>query len=265
MNFEERLGFLIKDRKKTPWGKSLGFTSPSITAMFNGHIPGPEFLHAIRRAENVNLNWLLTGEGAPYIADYFHSGQALYQHLAVMLGSEPWQVYVCSHHTHACFVLTQPGQYEFKGKWVDYTIIHILSGPSDEALTDLLQIYSTEVKKVFVVDHLAPVVPQIMRGDIGTYELLHKENPILTPLPLNPDISEVEFSASARGERAIDISIMRAVVKLVDECEDKLNFDLTSTQRARVITAVYRQAERLDLDERDIQNAVETSLEVLTD
>lgn len=265
MEFEERLNFLLQDRKRTPWGKTLGFTSTSISSMFNGHVPGPEFLQAIRRAENVNLNWLLTGDGSVYISEYYQSGLSLSKHVSDMLEEEPWKVYVCSHRDVACMVLTQPGQYEFKGKWIDYTIVNVLSGPCDESLGEVLRNHHKGHGKVLVIDKIDPLVPHIASGDFGTYDLLEKQEPILNEVFVGPDISDIEFSNSSKIENSIDISVMRAVVKLVDECEHKLNVKLNSTQRARVITAVYRQAERLDLDERDIQNAVETSLEVLMD
>lgn len=264
-SFEERLNNVLDDRKQTPWGKSLGFTSASISHIFSGgRIPGPEFLQAIRRAENVNLNWLLTGEGSPYITEHFISGSELSEYLTNMLEDEPWRVYVCSHTEIACLLLTQPGQYEFKGKWIDYTIAHILVGPSDESLNEILELHDKVKNEVIVLDLVPPLAREIMVGNVGTYLLLDRSPSLLDSRP-RLKLSEITFSASSHSDAKIDVSVMRAVVKLVDECEDKLDIELTSAQRARVITAVYRQAERLSLEEEDIQNAVETSLEVLRD
>lgn len=264
MKFEEHLVFLIKDRKKTPWGKSLGFTSPSITAMFNGHTPGPEFLNAMRRAENVNLNWLLTGEGSPYIVEHFSTAEALRNHVCAMLQDEPWNGYVFAHHETACIILTQPGQYEFKGKWIDYSIIHVLVGPGDEALLNTLDDYNRHHGRLFIPDMAEQDKESLINGNIGTYQLLHQASPILTTDGALSDISELTFKSGTRLENPIDVSTMRAVVQLVDECEEKLNTKLNSNQRARVITAVYRQAERLELSEEDIQAAIETSFDVLS-
>ncbi|HDY7894727.1 TPA: transcriptional regulator [Vibrio vulnificus] len=265
MNFKDRLTFLIKDRKKTPWGKELGFTSPSITAMFNGHVPGPEFLQAIRRAENVNLNWLLTGEGAPYIVEYFQSADTLSDYVCAMLHEEEWVVYVCSSQGTACLVLTQPGAYEFKNKWIEYRIVHVLVGPSDDIVGNVLIDNHHDGKHIFV-----PLISEeerqaIITGQVGTYEMLEKNPPILNVFNATGHIGDLEFTGGERIEKPVNITTMRAVVRLVDNCENALGTSLSSDQRARVITAVYRQAEKSKLSDDEIQAIIETSFDVLKD
>ncbi|MCU8188322.1 transcriptional regulator [Vibrio vulnificus] len=233
--------------------------------MFNGHVPGPEFLQAIRRAENVNLNWLLTGEGAPYIVEYFQSADALSDYVSAMLHDEPWVVYVCSHVDTACLVLTQPGAYEFKGKFVDYNVIHVLVGPGDDVLANVLNDHNSDGGAVFVPFMTDNERKDLMAGKTGTYELLGGLEPLLNPRRAGSHISDIEFTGGERTEKPVDITIMRAVVRLVDDCEHTLGTSLTSDQRARVITAVYRQAERLKLTEEEIQATIETSLDVLSD
>lgn len=265
MNFEERLNCVLQDRKQTPWGQGLGFTSTSISSMFKGHTPGPEFLHAIRRAENVNLNWLLTGEGAPYIVEYFQSADALTDYLCAMLHEEEWTVYVCSSHGTACLVLTQPGAYEFKNKWIEYRIVHVIVGPSDDMVGNVLIDNHHDGKHIFV-----PLISEeerhaIITGQVGTYVLLDKNPPILNIFNATGNIDELEFTAGQRTEKPIDITIMRAVVRIVDDCENTLGISLTSDQRARVITAVYRQAEKLKLNEDELQAVIETTFDMLKD
>ncbi len=266
LSFEERLSFILQDRKQTPWGKGLGFTGASISHIFSGgRIPGPEFLQAIRKAENVNLNWLLTGDGSPFVVEYFLSADALSDYLAAMLHEEEWVVHVCSYHDIACIVLTQPGQYEFKGKWIDYRIVHVLVGPGDEVITELLHDYHRGQHAIFVSELTEEQRQAIIHGQVGTYLMLEQMNPMLNTVRVETHISQIEFTGGERTEKPVDIAIMRAVVRLVDECEQELRTSLTSNERARVITAVYRQAERLKLSEEEIQAAIETSFDVLSD
>ncbi|MCJ0817976.1 helix-turn-helix domain-containing protein [Vibrio vulnificus] len=266
LSFDERLNFVLKDRKQTPWGKSLGFTGASISHIFSGgRIPGPEFLQAIRRAENVNLNWLLTGEGAPYIVEYYQSADALSDYVCAMLHEEEWVVHVCSYRGIACVVFTQPGHYEFKGKWIDYRIVHVVVGPGDEVLTNLLHDYHKGGGHIFVPELTEEEREAVIQGQVGTYLMFEQMNPMLNTIRVETHITEIEFTGGERTEKPVDITIMRAVVRLVDDCEHTLGTSLTSDQRARVITAVYRQAERLKLTEEEIQATIETSFDVLSD
>lgn len=268
MNFEERLSFLIKDRKKTPWGKALGFTSPSITAMFNGHTPGPEFLHAIRRAENVNLNWLLTGEGSPYIVEYFQTADALTDYIAAMLADEKWSVYVCSTHDIACLVLTQPGSYEFKGKWIEYRIIHVVVGPCDDVLGNVLRDNHHDGEHIFVPTLSKESRQAIISGQVGAYELFDQNPPMLNIFNATGHIDDLEFTGGERNGKPIDIPTIRSVIRLVGEQEELLNTILSNEQKARVIAAVYRQVMRNNipnLPDETIAAAVEAAFDVLID
>lgn len=266
LSFDERLNFVLKDRKQTPWGKSLGFTGASISHIFSGgRVPGPEFLNAIRRAENVNLNWLLTGEGSPYIVQYYQTSDELSDYVCAMLHEEQWVVHIVSYQDVACLVLTQPGQYEFKGKWIDYRIVNIIAGPGDEVLTNILMDYHKSGGHIFIPELTQEQRKAIIAGDVGTYELCEQMNPILNTVRVEGHVSQIEFTSSERLDKPVNIAVMRSVVRLVDECEQELQTKLTSDERARVITAVYRQAERLNLSEEDIQAAIETSFDVLND
>ncbi|AYV20480.1 transcriptional regulator [Vibrio mediterranei] len=267
MNFEERLTFVLKDRKKTPWGNSLGFTSTSISTMFNGHTPGPEFLSSIRRAENVNLNWLLTGEGSPYIVEYFQTADALSDYVCAMIHDEPWVVYVCSHVDTACLVLTQPGAYEFKGKFVDYNMIHVLVGPGDDVLANVLNDHNSDGGAVFVPLMTDNERKDLMAGKIGTYELLGGLEPLLNPHKVGSHISEIEFTGAGSGEASVDLPTMRTVIRLVDEKETELQADLTTEQRARIIAAVYKQLSRIEqpVSEQAFSAAIEAAFDVLID
>lgn len=264
MSIDARLNFVIKDRKKTPWGKSLGFTSPSITAMFNGHTPGPEFLNAIRRAENVNLNWLLTGEGQPYIVNSSIDEHHLAELVDTMLTDENWTVYVCDLSSLAVLVFTQPGQYEFKGKWIDYQMLEVHCGPGSEKLAAVLRQHQSS-RQIFIAKLHEDAVWNIAMGQTGTYELLHSDNALLKHHHQAKE-SELQFLADRTSSEPVDLSLMRAVITLVNDCADELGESLNAEQMSRVITAVYRQADRLGLTSEDLTpESIRTAIDVVRD
>ena len=64
--FLERISFILGGRKKHPWGHALGIRSTRITQMFLGQVPTADALEIIHRAEGVSIDWLLTGDAAPF-------------------------------------------------------------------------------------------------------------------------------------------------------------------------------------------------------
>lgn len=269
MNFEERLNYVLQDRKQTPWGQSLGFTSTSISSMFKGHIPGPEFLYAIRRAENVNLNWLLTGEGTPYIADYFQSAEALCDYVVAMLEDESWQVFVFSDNETAGVVLSQPGQYEFKGKRIDYTILHILVGPGNDSLIGVLKTHKKNGKSVLIPMLTDKEMQLITSGSLGTYQLFHAVNPVLNPLTAL-EMHELQFRETTQKQHSVSIPTLRTVLRITAELEIKHEIELSVEQKARVVAVVYKQVSGLHLKlnilpDQAVIAAVEAAFDMLVD
>ncbi|EOX1582968.1 transcriptional regulator [Vibrio cholerae] len=260
--FVERLNLVLSDRKQTPWGKSLGFTGGSISSIFGGRIPGPEILNVIRRAENVNLNWLLTGEGKPFIVNYFPNAKDFVETLDAMLNDECWKVCVCALAEQTVLILTMPGQYEFKGKWVDYTMCEILVGHGSEELANVLRNHQGQRDIYITPDLPSETLKQIANGELGSYGLL-AEGFGYWIQPANSH--DLEFIQEARQGAPVSAPLMRAVVKLVEDCAQKSKQVLTNEQKSRVITAAYRQAERLNLTEDEILSAIETAFDVLKD
>ena len=269
LSFDERLNFVLKDRKQTPWGKSLGFTGASISHIFSGgRIPGPEFLQAIRRAENVNLNWLLTGEGSPYIVEYFQTADALTEHVRAMLKDETWDVYVCSHEETACIALTQLGAYEFKGKFIDYNIAHILTGPNSDELVYELRNHHYHKRRVFTPLLSENEQSKIITGQLGTYELFTSETALLKPSNIAIFKNEITFTSKEGSSTSIAFPILKEVIRVVGEKEAS-GIVLTIEQRARIIAAIYRQISRMDLPdpipEQAFSAAVEAAFDLLID
>ncbi len=265
MNFDERLSFLIHNRKKTPWGKALGFTSPSITAMFSGHVPGPEFLQAICRAENVNLNWLLSGKGKPFNVTYIQSAKSFVVYVNTMLTDENWQVCVCSLSEQTVLVLTQPAQYEFKGKWIDYTLCEVLVGQGSEELAFILNEHQPERDTYATPNLPGNILKKIVNGELGTYALLHHPDTHLENWMQPVSKDALVYVPENSKSTPISVSLMRTVIKLIDQYEKDTGLFLNIDPKARVITATYRQAEKSGLNEEEIKAIIETSYDVLKD
>ncbi|KFA98767.1 hypothetical protein [Vibrio sp. ER1A] len=263
MNFEERLTLVLNDRKKTPWGTSLGFTSTSISSMFNGHVPGPEFLQAIRKAENVNLNWLLTAQGTPFVIENYHDSFVLNDAVCELIKDEAWQVAICSHQDTAIVIMHLPAQYNFKGKWIDYEELEILVGPLSEQLIETCTRYQIKMGGgVYIPEISDDLKNDIMSGHYGTYLIGN----CISPVGQQTDLSELRFSLPEPKQSAVSLPLMREVVRLIEKCEKELYERLTPDQKARVITAVYRQAERLKLTADDLTpDSVLTAFDVVRD
>lgn len=67
--FSRRLDFLRKTgESKTSFAERLGVHQNSLSNYLNGKIPDGRTILKIHEATNVNIHWLLTGEGMPYIS-----------------------------------------------------------------------------------------------------------------------------------------------------------------------------------------------------
>lgn len=58
--------WVLGDRKITPWALDLGLSRGMVSRISEGHVPRPEVLSLIARAEGVSLDWLLDGIGPPW-------------------------------------------------------------------------------------------------------------------------------------------------------------------------------------------------------
>ncbi|EPT2759156.1 transcriptional regulator [Vibrio cholerae] len=181
MNIQERIDILLDGREITSWGSSLGLPPSSTTALLSGHTVEEKYLHAIRRAENVNLDWLLTGEGNPFIVRHFSDNYDFAETVESMLADEDLTVHVGFFKNQITLVLSQSGQYELNGKWFDYTSCEILTGNAITLISMFLFSHQHH-SKVYVFkgqaeSHLDEVyLSKIADGKLGTYSLLTKQD-----------------------------------------------------------------------------------------
>ena len=62
----KRLRRLIK--KPTVWHRELGVSQQRVHNYLHGRPPNADFLQRLCERKHVNINWLLTGEGNPYLS-----------------------------------------------------------------------------------------------------------------------------------------------------------------------------------------------------
>ena len=61
-----RLKQVQRDRSQREWSKQLHIPQPVLSRYLAGRTPTVTFLIHLARQENVNLNWLMAGEGEVY-------------------------------------------------------------------------------------------------------------------------------------------------------------------------------------------------------
>jgi hypothetical protein len=60
-----RLEILRGERSQREWARDLGVFQQNVNRYENGTTPHPNFLLGLTMQENVDIHWLLTGEGQP--------------------------------------------------------------------------------------------------------------------------------------------------------------------------------------------------------
>ena len=67
MDFSERIKSIRGRLKQADFGKRLGISQSAVQGYEQGGIPKGDILQRIHKEFGVNINWLLTGDGEPYI------------------------------------------------------------------------------------------------------------------------------------------------------------------------------------------------------
>lgn len=85
--FLERLIFLKNSRPTITWERNLDLERSSIQNMFDGQLPSIKALTRIAVVEQVNIDWLLFGNGNPYHRHEWLEGTALIDQLTSEINS----------------------------------------------------------------------------------------------------------------------------------------------------------------------------------
>ena len=126
--FLYRISWILGGRDKHPWGRSIGLKNSRIDSMFRGHVPQVDALERIRRAERVNLDWLISGEGAPYVIPNMRDDDASSEALKDYLqDGNDYVLYILAGRADAAVVLTLPVAIDYEdgteASFVDVVVI----------------------------------------------------------------------------------------------------------------------------------------------
>lgn len=179
-DFLARLEFVLDGRKRTPWGAALGLNKGTMGRIGKGHIPGPDLLIPIGRAERVSLSWLIDGAGAPFLITREETDSAMATLLDALF-DESWRITLCTDGARVVVVLTQPGQIEVNGEMRDYIITEVLVGPCGRKVLLTLDRHASECRLL----HLpAAELSRLSAGLMGN-RALHEQIAQAEVVPIN--------------------------------------------------------------------------------
>jgi len=205
-DFLSRLKCVAAGRDITPWLKGLGISGGTLTRVTKGQTPSTDFLTTLQRAENVRIDWMLSGRGTPYIATIGQSEVDCLLVLEQLLRDEPdWQVrHVSNGHRHA-YVLTMPSTWcPREGVEVSTTAIEVIASPG--GLRQAFPEIPTFAHHTLDAD----AFNRLVRGDIGTFELMgDATRPGLLAQPLDD-------AAEAAAEEKTDYRLHRELHLLIE-------------------------------------------------
>ena len=172
-NFLSILDELSGGRNKTPWLQDAGLTKGTISRLINGDSPSLDILSALARTENASLHWLTEDRGSPYRVIRVASDAEGWLLLDELLQETGWALYQFANATGACcLVLTQPGEFEIKGRTVPYTIVEILAGEIGPKTRERFVQVAENGFQLYAAEISDDEFDRLGTGHMGNYELL---------------------------------------------------------------------------------------------
>lgn len=199
-------------------------------------MPKGEALALIAKAENASFQWLITGEGSPFSVFRGRSDAECAEQLDIHLGEEDWRVHVITDGPNHAYVLTLPGQYQIKDRWVDYTIMEVITGPCGNETAQVIYRrtfhFESGPLELYLVNVDIDTMHELVSGTLGTYKialadhaLLRKAKPV-TGEVIVTQVSGVEAKRSAEPQerpepyQGLEAEILAEIHKM-DEAEKK--------------------------------------------
>lgn len=168
MSFRERLNTLLAGRPLTAWGRKNHLSGGTISRISGGQVPGQQILNLIQKVENVSLGWLLDGQGAAFLTHHEQTGDGMSDHIARLFAETGWTVtWLEDESGRIAISLTQPGQIDFKGNLVDYTITELVTGAVNSLVVSLLNNWPNKQRRYVP----GPTMGEIYTGRVGSYRL----------------------------------------------------------------------------------------------
>lgn len=245
-NLIERIEIVLDGRKLYPWAHSLGLSSGVVDSMKKNNLPGGEILALICRVENASFNWLSTGRGAPFYVGKSVTKGEFAERIGVHLeDSAEWQVSLITMNdmpdlTIAIFQM--PGEHNYKGKAVPYTIMEVECGRWSPIAAALLRKAENLTCYIITRTQKADIheFMQVVDGQAGTYRIsiwLQKLTPCFPQLVLERQRETHEVRESKPAE--LDPRRLRDVIRAV-KATHQYN-SMTDEQFSTVCAAVFRR------------------------
>jgi hypothetical protein len=177
----DRITQVLDGRKIYPWAKAIGISKGSIEAIMKlGGMPGADVLTALRRSENVRLEWILEGRGSPFAVTVCATDAEAAELLVDMTRTETWSLTVVWDTSRVALVLEQPGSYGVKDgkddkdrqlyREVPYRIADILVGRVGIGAITIARALAGEGDVGLVIVE-SVVMTLLQRGELGTYRI----------------------------------------------------------------------------------------------
>jgi hypothetical protein len=164
---------MLAGRKPAHWAKSYGISNGTLSRLSENTVPGPEILIVMQRAENVNVNWLLSSEDRPFMIDSHLDQTSFIDHLNYHSADSDYRMdYLLSQHLDTLVVVfSQPASMQFKDKTIGYKHIEALAGAiTPDTLNTLTKLKERHAHSYeFVLSDIQ--TRQLIKGDFGTYLL----------------------------------------------------------------------------------------------
>lgn len=200
MKINDRLLFLKGSRHVSAWERSAGIARGNLDrAIKDGHL-SDENIIKLRQYENLNVNWLLCGDGSPYQYSVFPSDVTLSEQLQAHCADEVgrWALTVVQRKSDLVFcavVLSMPGQYLAKAKdiesWIDYSIIEVLCGPIGHyCFAAILGNVWAATTQLLLDDHDAA---RLCTGFIGSYELTKDPGILMSATAVSTELFDLQL------------------------------------------------------------------------
>ncbi|WP_299732335.1 hypothetical protein [uncultured Endozoicomonas sp.] len=179
--FSKRVFYVLGNRKLHPWCATLGLSKGAADSIRADVIPGPGILLGIHRQERVNISWLLSGEGKPFIIDRVDTEQAFLDLFSKAMarpdGYDPkadtWarKIYLCHDKKRLLIAIAKPNatyihrtrKNETEVKYTKWALIH---GPFSEALFRLIADQFSLTKSMKSVEWFVSAMPQDAMGSM---------------------------------------------------------------------------------------------------
>jgi hypothetical protein len=271
MNISGRIENILSGRKITPWAKSLGLSSGMATKLQGNDLPGSDILALISYAENASITWLTTGRGQPFIVQSCETAEE-FKDIFMSCTGETISVLLSDNPAEGmAVVFSWQRDYPYKKKTIALREIRIAFCPANFSINALIDKTNSEERAAgghdFIVAKAFNVgsdkLHAIRHGEVGTFTLFgdNKHPGWLSQYPNEPALLDRPLGSDKTALRvAVDVALMRTIIEAVEEIDEVDGHQLSSHQRARVITSALRYASKNNLSAEDFDPQLLKSL-----